>query len=342
MKPRFIVMLTLMAAMVGWVIISAPVDQKDIRVAAAKSLSLLQASGQKFIARNERHCVSCHHNLLTAMTEEQFRQKGIPFPDTFRIQRSRTAAFQIKFAGNMNHPGDFIQAKFNLAYSLIAMHADHYPPDNNTEIAVDYLIDQQHPDGSFAAEYGRPPSQVGEAHLAALSIHAIRLYAAPAKAALVKQRVAATRQWFNNYHSDLQQEMAFQILGLTWCDATAEEKTTIASRLLQLQHSDGSWSQLTSMHGDAYATGLALFALAEGKMLKPGDEAYQKGLSWLLKNQDPSGAWIVQTRAYPVQPYVNSDFPPEDENQFISAAATNWATMALLEALPDAPATAKR
>ncbi len=134
--------------------------------------------------------------------------------------------------------------------------------------------------------------------------------------------------------------MAFQILGLMWCDAPAEEKTTIATRLLRLQLPDGSWSQLESMPGDAYATGLALYALAESKMLKPSDEACQKGLAWLLKNQDPSGAWTVQTRAYPIQNYFNTDFPPYDENQFISAAASNWATMALLEALPDAPATA--
>jgi hypothetical protein len=342
MRPHLIPILTLMAAIIGFTKTTAPIAQKDVLNAATKSLSLLQVSGHKFIARSAKHCVSCHHNLLTALAEDQCRQKGIPFTDTFRAERTQATVLALKFICNMNHPADFLPAKFPPAYALIALHADHYAPDNTTEITVDYLTHQQQSDGSFAAEYGRPPQEGGEAHLAACCIRAIRLYAAPAKAAFVNQEVAKARHWFNNYHSDVQQEVVFQLLGLTWCDAPAEEKTAIASRLLQLQHPDGSWSQLTTMPGDAYAAGQALYALAESKTLKPGDEAYQKGLAWLLKTQDPTGAWIVQTRAYPIQPHFNTDFPPNDENQFISAAASNWATMALLDALPDAPATAKR
>jgi hypothetical protein len=102
-----------------------------------------------------------------------------------------------------------------------------------------------------------------------------------------------------------------------------------------MQRPDGGWSQLSTMSSDAYATGEALYALFESGTLKPGDEASQKGLAWLLKTQDHTGAWIVQTRTYPIQPFFTTDFPPYDENQFISAAATSWATLALLDALPD-------
>jgi hypothetical protein len=342
MKPRLLSAgLILIAATIGWAKIPAPIPQKDLLDAATKSLSLLQVSGHKFISRSQTHCISCHHNLLTSLVEGQFRQKGIPFADTFRAERIRTTLHDLKAISDMNHPAAFLNVKFLPAYALPSLYADHYAPDNHTEISVDYLIGQQQTDGSFAAEYGRPPQEAGEAHLAALCIQAIRLYASPAKAAQVNQKVANTRRWLNNYHSDVQQEIAFQLLGLTWCDAPTEEKTKVASRLLQLQHPDGSWSQLTTMSGDAYATGQALYALAESKALKPGDEAYQKGLAWLLKSQDPTGAWIVLTRVYPIQPYFTSDFPPYDENQYISAAASNWATLALLDALPDAPATAK-
>jgi hypothetical protein len=323
------------ALLIGWTAKPPHSTSDDIRRSIGKSLPLLQMSGEKFIARSKGHCVSCHHNLLTALVEEKSRLKGIPFTDTFRIKRVQTMLLGLQFASNINLPTDFLAVKFIPAYALMELHADGYAPDPNTDITVDYLMGQQHPDGSFGAEYGRPPQEGGEAHLAALAIRDIQWYATPAKTQKVNEQVTRTRRFLNTYHSDVQQELVFQLLGLQWCGASAEEKEKAASRLREAQHPDGSWSQLKTMPGDAYATGQALYALAESGAIKPGEESYNKGIAWLLKTQDPTGAWIVQTRAYPIQPFFSSDFPPYDENQYISAAATNWASLALLDALPD-------
>ena len=102
-----------------------------------------------------------------------------------------------------------------------------------------------------------------------------------------------------------------------------------------MQNADGGWAQLPTLKSDAYATGQALYALYESGMVKPEDALYQQGISYLLKTQQQTGAWFVATRSFPIQPFVNSDFPPYDNNQHISAAASNWAVMALLIALPD-------
>jgi hypothetical protein len=47
-----------------------------------------------------------------------------------------------------------------------------------------------------------------------------------------------------------------------------------------------------------------------------------------LKTQRADGSWYVQSRAIAFQPYFETGFP-YGKDQFISAAATNWATMAL-------------
>jgi hypothetical protein len=307
----------------------------DIRLSVSKSLSILQTSGYKFTNRAKLHCASCHHNTMTSMLEEKSKLKGLAFVDSFKTQRIESMVGDIRFACNINQPDDFVPAKFIAPYVLLGLAAEKYQPDPYTDIAVDYLINQQKPDGTFGAEFGRPPLESGEMHLASLCVHAIQLYAPPAQNKRVEELVSRTKQWLENTTADVQQELNFQLLGLQWCGSSREEKAKVATRLLALQHPDGSWSQLPTMSSDAYATGQALYALSESGTLRPQDPACKKGVSWLLNHQDASGAWIVETRAFAIQPFFNSDFPPYDENQYISATATNWAALALLNALPD-------
>ena len=82
------------------------------------------------------------------------------------------------------------------------------------------------------------------------------------------------------------------------------------------------------MTSDAYATGQALVALAESGAVRTSDAAYTRGVQFLLTTQFADGSWFVKSRAIPFQPYFESGFP-YGHDQFISAAGTNWATMAL-------------
>ena len=56
--------------------------------------------------------------------------------------------------------------------------------------------------------------------------------------------------------------------------------------------------------------------------------AYKRGVQFLLKTQAADGSWYVRRRAVALQPHFEAGFP-YGKDQFISAAATNWATMAL-------------
>src|SRR5258708_14418119 len=133
----------------------------DIRLSISKSLSILQTSGYKFTDRAKLHCASCHHNTMTSMLEEKSKLKGITFVDTFKTQRIQSMVGDIRFACNINQPDLFVPAKFIAPYVLVGLAAEKYQPDPYTDIAVDYLINQQKPDGTFGAEFGHPPWQSG-------------------------------------------------------------------------------------------------------------------------------------------------------------------------------------
>ena len=58
-------------------------------------------------------------------------------------------------------------------------------------------------------------------------------------------------------------------------------------------------------------------------------------LSYLLATQRPDGTWYVRSRSRPFQIYFESGFP-HGKDQFISMAASGWATTALALTLPPA------
>jgi hypothetical protein len=63
-------------------------------------------------------------------------------------------------------------------------------------------------------------------------------------------------------------------------------------------------------------------------------------VEYLLKTQLDDGSWHVASRAVKFQPYFQSGFP-HDHDQWISASATAWATMALSYAAETAKMTAE-
>jgi hypothetical protein len=68
------------------------------------------------------------------------------------------------------------------------------------------------------------------------------------------------------------------------------------------------------------------------------DPVYQRGVDYLLRSQAADGSWHVKSRSIWLQPYFESGFP-HGQDQFISAAGTAWASMALAAAVSPATAT---
>ena len=123
-----------------------------------------------------------------------------------------------------------------------------------------------------------------------------------------------------------------QLLGLHWAGSHASTKDKRLHDLLQLQRADGGWAQTPHLASDAYATGQVLYTL--GELGRTGIESEMRRASaFLARTQRDDGTWYVKSRAMKIQPYFESGFP-YGHDQWISQAATAWATIGLASAAP--------
>jgi hypothetical protein len=185
----------------------------------------------------------------------------------------------------------------------------------------------QRADGHWPSVY-RPPSEASEFTATALSLRGIQLYGTPRFRAADDRAVRAAATWLANSTPRATEDYAFRVFGLTWAAADVAVRRSALRDLVAPQSGDGGWAQLPSLTSDAYATGQSLAALAEAGM-SPTDPVYRRGVRYLLDTQLPDGSWLVKSRAHATQAYFETGFP-HGANQFISAAATNWATQALV------------
>jgi squalene cyclase len=137
--------------------------------------------------------------------------------------------------------------------------------------------------------------------------------------------------WLTQAQPKTTEDYVFQLLGLAWAHQNKESIRKTAQNLIALQKPDGGWSQIPTLASDAYATGQALTALEETGSMAVTDAVYKRGVQFLVNTELEDGSWYVRKRAFPGQPYFDSEFP-HGNDQFISAAATNWAIMALAPA----------
>jgi hypothetical protein len=215
-----------------------------------------------------------------------------------------------------------------ISYLLFGLAVEHYAPDAATDAQALWLKRRQAADGRWPLQTIRPPIESNDIAVTALSLRALQAFAPPAQRAEYQKSVDRARAWLTTAEPDSTEERAFRLLGLYWSGAPAAVLQGAVRDLLSTQRADGGWAQLETMGSDAYASGEALVALRESRAVEPSNRAYRKGLEYLLHTQIDDGTWIVESRAVPIQAYFESGFP-YGVNQWISAAATGWATTAL-------------
>jgi ankyrin repeat protein len=309
----------------------APKPAATIRAAVERAIPPLQRSDVAFIER--AGCVSCHNNSLTAMMVAEARRQGIRVNEPIASSQLKKIAEFLEDNGERGLENQGIPGQNDtVSYILLGMAAEKYASGAVTDIWVRYVKNNQAADGRFPCLTERPPLESSDFQVTAASIRSLVAFAPPGQRAEYRRAVERAVSWLEKAKPATTEDHTFQVLGLVWGGANREAIRKSASALSALQREDGGWGQIPALGSDAYATGQALTALRESGTVATGSAAYARGVKFLMETQLEDGSWLVRTRAPSFQPYFDSDFP-HGYDQFISAAASNWAVMALLPAV---------
>jgi outer membrane protein assembly factor BamB len=300
----------------------------EIRSAVVKSLPLLE-KGSVGSMTERPQCFTCHNQGLPLLALTTARARG------FEID-GKNVVTQTQFIADFlaNHRDDFESGKgtggqvATAAQALWALETDHWKPDADTAAVAEYLLMFEKDAGRWRMTSDRPPTESSHFTANYLAIRALQNFGTAEQKERADRRIDEARRWLLENLPRETEDRVFRMWGLKLAGVVGEQIQTAAAELLATQRDDGGWSQTDELESDSYATGSVLVALHEAGGLGVAEAPYVRGLKYLLSKQLEDGSWYVKSRSKPFQKYFESGFP-HGQDQFISIAASSWATTAL-------------
>lgn len=313
--------------------VSHAATSRSPAAAVDSALAMVEKQSYNFIRIGG--CNSCHAQDLASVAAGYARNRGFHAPQIPQLPQSM-----------MPSPERLVDLSFvsaaGLAWELFDFGMNGVAKNPYTDAVVRAIKAMQTPQGNWSAnETRRPPMNAGDFNAAAVAIYAIKHYTPAGNEGTSDQAIQRAVAWLENATPATTQDRAFHALALAWANNGSDSARKSARALLPMQRPDGGWSQLPGLPSDAYATGQALFALHTAGKLAVTDAPYRKGIDYLLRTQASDGTWHVKSRSIWLQPYFESGFP-YGQDQFISAAGTAWASMALAAATPPVTTSSQR
>ena len=297
-------------------------QDRSLPEAVQKALALLEKQSHNFIRIGG--CNSCHAQDLPSAAAGLARHRGLPAPKAIPQLSNTMMGTTPERVMDLNSFG-----VGSIAWEIFDFGMNGAQPDEYTDAVVRYIKLMQTPEGIWRInESRRPPMAAGDYQATALAIYSLRHFSRAVEKAESDKAIARAAAGLEKAKPSGTQDQAFHLMGLAWANASSPAIERAARALAATQRPDGGWSQLPGMGTDAYATGQALYALSASGKSGPGDSVYKKGVNYLLRTQAADGSWHVKTRSIWIQPYFESGFP-YGPDQWISAAGTGWAAMAL-------------
>jgi ankyrin repeat protein len=306
----------------------------ELHTASAKAINRIQHA--QTVWYQKQTCTSCHHQLLPEIMLKLARERDVPVNETIAREMTKAAFARLNDLDMAVQGYDYIDVFFD-GWVLVSASRAGVKPNLTTSAYSQFIAARQQSDGSWPTIDARPPQAHSPFAATAVCAEAMHRYLPARFKSEQETRLRQAREWLLKSPARTTEDLTYQLLGLFWTGADLNARQKPARQLLSEQRADGGWAQLQALDSDAYSTGEVLFALREGGGISTHELAYQRGLRYLLKTQQPDGSWRIKSRLHPPAPvsppYVDTEFP-EGHDQFISIMGTSWAVNAMLQAIP--------
>jgi hypothetical protein len=303
-----------------------------VREAITRALPLIRKGSVGHM--EHRTCFACHHQAIPILAMVTARSRAF---DVSEEEVQKHLRFIADFldgnrANYLKGRGQGGQAD-TAGYALWTLELGGWKADRTTAAVAEYLLLHPKDRDHWRGTSNRPPSEASAFTTTYLAVRALETFGTPEQKERIDERVRAARDWLAKTPARDTEDRVFRLWALRRAVAEESEVRAAAKELIESQREDGGWAQLDKLSSDAYATGTALVVLHEAAGLAADDPVYRRGVQFLLKTQLSDGSWHVRSRSRPFQVYFESGFP-HGKDQFISLAASSWATTALALSLP--------
>lgn len=329
---------------------AALADDAECREATRRGLALVTQAASHW--QQHKTCFSCHHQTLPILAMTAAARVGFSLDKTWLESQAETTHKYFEERIDDMNVGEHVPGGSTTAgYGMWALSMAQRPADKATAAIVTYLLKIQGvarlkgraapdlsrlPNARWTTSCRRPPMQGSDIADTVLALIGMEKYATQDQRPQLTEAHAAADKWLAQAALATQEDRIWRLWGLHYLKGDAVVMDAVRKVIGTAQREDGGWAASADLESDAFATGETLFVLCQTGT--PHTEPMiQRARDYLIRTQLPDGSWLVKSRVKnKAQPYFeNGD--PHGEHQFLSTAATAWATAALAQLLPSKP-----
>ena len=251
--------------------------------------------------KKEHNCVSCHHAGLVIWSMREAKQRGHAVDEPVLTELTNWVCETAY--GTYVYPrpaGEPKRLSAGSAWFALGFGADPKRDANSNKelkILLKSVESEQTETGGWLSWPQTRPPFFGESDdsMTALATLAVMPEAASGDAEATIVRDKGVKWLAETKTDDDPQSITLRLILWRRLGRPTEEWMPLAQRIKERQNEDGGWSQAKDMASDAWATGQALYALAEAGV-KSKEPAIYRGHSFLIHTQREDGSWPMTSR----------------------------------------------